>query len=465
MADVELTKLGRLIILIPIFLFISGFLLQEPFTVLLGAGILSLVFYSGYTIKEMPELTISDHIVEGNKHVDEPFQIRHEIKTKVATRAMIEVDLEDSFRVINPPKFQSTIMNEEDIKYKAIPKSRGYHGLGRLTGFIYDPLRIYKKGFNHKIDKTLSIQSSKEAIRRAQTYTRRRHAEEFITGEVSLAMRSNEFEGIREYQPGDSLKDIHWKSLSKFQKYMTRVYEKIAPINCHIMIDCSQSMRRELSDGTTKLDQAVYVATEILKNFELLGHSIGLTAYDHKKLLFHQNPGQKKGAFQRIYNNLPELPGPIKTNRSDFKRYKRRIDKDTLDKYEEMFSRKVSKFVSPTSQKELSGVLSAVTQIRSTNIEKSLILIFSDLETFPYATIKAVENLKMLQNQIWMVVPFSSWYEADEVDKEVLERAYKDYEKLEEILHRLERLDVSVFELHPEKEGFMILEERGSRKK
>ncbi|MFW6072109.1 MAG: DUF58 domain-containing protein [Thermoplasmatota archaeon] len=465
MADTELTRLGRFVILIPIFLFILGFLLQTPFSVLVGAGILSLIFYSRYSIKETPDPDISDHVVKGNKHVDEPFQVTHSIKTELATRVNIDVALDESFTVKNPPKLQSTINSQEDIKYKAVPKSRGYHELGKLTGFIYDPLKLYKSKFEHKIDITLSIQSSKEAIRRAQTYTRRRHAEEFITGEVSLAMRSNEFEGIREYQPGDSFKDIHWKSLSKFQKYMTRVYEKIAPINCHIMIDCSQSMRRKLSDGTTKLDQAVYVATEILKNFDLLGHGIGLTAYDHKKVLFHQNPGQKKEAFQRIYNNLPKLPGPIETNKSDFERYKRRIDKDTLDKYEEMFSRKVSKFVSPTSQKELSGVLSAVTQIRSTNIEKSLILIFSDLETFPYATIKSVENLKMLQNQIWMVVPFSSWYEADEVDKKVLERAYKDYEKLEEILHRLERLDVSVFELHPEKEGFMILEERGSRKR
>ncbi len=465
MTDVEFTRLGRFIILIPIFIFILGFLLQEPFSVLIGASILSLVFYSRYTIKEMPDLRISDHIVEGNKHVDDPFQITHEIKADIATRAKIDVDLEDSFKASDLPEYRSTITNEEDIKYKAVPKSRGYHGLGRLTGFIYDPLRIYKKKFEHKIDKTLSIQSSKEAIRRAQTYTRRRHAEEFVTGEVSLAMRSNEFEGIREYQPGDSLKDIHWKSLSKFQKYMTRVYEKIAPINCHIIIDCSQSMRRKLSDGTTKLDQAVYVATEILKNFELLGHSIGLTAYDHKRVLFHQNPGQKKGSFQRIYNNLTELPGPIETKQKNFERYNRRIDQDDLDKFEEMFSRQVSKLVSSQSQKELSGVLAAVNQVKSTKIEKSLILLFSDLETFPYATIKAVENLKMLQNQIWMVVPFSSWYEADEVSKEVLERAYKDYEKLEEIFHRLERLDASIFELHPEKEGLMILEERGSRKK
>lgn len=465
MSDTELTRLGRFVILIPIFLFISGFLLQEPFTVLIGMSILSLVFYSRYSIKELPELKISDHILEDNKHVDEPFQITHKINTDRAIRAKIDIDLEDSFKVKNPPNYDSVINTEENIKYKAVPKSRGYHQLGRLTGSIYDPLKLYKKKFDHTIDKTLSIQSSKEAIRRAQTYTRRRHAEEFITGEVSLAMRSNEFEGIREYQPGDSLKDIHWKSLSKFQKYMTRVYEKIAPINCHIIIDCSQSMRRQLSDGTTKLDQAVYVATEILKNFELLGHSIGLTAYDHKRVLFHQNPGQKKGSFQRIYNNLPELPGPIETKQKNFERYKRRIDQDSLDKYEEMFSRQVSKFVSSQSQKELSGVLAAVNQVRSTKIEKSLILLFSDLETFPYSTIKAVENLKMLQNQIWMVVPFSSWYEAEEVDKEVLERAYKDYEKLEEIFHRLERLDASIFELHPEKEGFMILEEKGARKK
>ncbi len=465
MADTKLTRRGRSLILIPIFLFITGFLLEQPFTVLIGIGLLSLTFYSRYVIKELPDLIVTDHIIEDNKHVDEPFQVTHKIKSEQPTRTKIDVNLEDSFKINSSLDFNSTIESEEYIQYKAVPKSRGYHQLGRLTGFIYDPLKIYKRKFKHDISKKLSIQSSKEAIRRAQTYTRRRHAEEFITDEMNLALRSNEFEGIREYQPGDSLKDIHWKSLSKFQKYMTRVYENITPINCHILIDCSQSMRRKLSDGTTKLDQAVYVATEILKNFELLGHNIGITAYDHKKVLFHQEPGQKKESFQRIYKKLPELPGPIDTKQKGFERYNRRIEKETLDKFEELFSRQVSKFISPTKQKELSGILSAVSQIRSTKIEKSLILVFSDLESFPYATIKGIENLKMLENRVWTIVPFSSWYEEDDVDKEALERAYKDYEKLEQIFHRLERLDVSIFELHPEKEGFMILEERGARKK
>jgi len=462
LTEVEISRRGQILIILPIILVAISILTGEPYTAITAAFLFSLIFYSRYEITNC-SVEIKDEISKDNKVVDEPFKVKHTLRSDRELDLSISTSLNDEFESIENVS-EKEVKSNSQISYKVNPKSRGYHKLGKLTVWLYDPLKIYKKKIEHYIEQNFTVQSSREAIKKAKTYSKRSYAEEFVEDPFAFTIRSNEFEGIREFHPGDSLRDIHWKSFSKFQKLMTKVYESISPINTHIFLDCSPSMRRRLPDGTTKLDHSIYISLQMLKNFDIQGHEIGMTAYDHKDTIFHQNPESGEAAFKKLYQKVSELPGAVESKNVPTKRYEDSIDLYDLEGEEKSFAERVGKFINTSSRKHLSGVLSSVDQLRARGETKKLVIIISDLEMQPQANLKAVEYLREADNKVWCIVPFSPWYEITEVDEKTLENAYQEYERLEKILGKLNRLGCLLFELHPDKEGFTVLEERGERK-
>jgi len=461
--EVQLSKRGQIFFILPILLVAISIFISEPYVAVTAAFLFSILFYSRFEVSNC-SVKIEDNITDDNKTVDESFKVEHTVKGERELDVVLSKVPKDEFEIVEEDEKSEKFKTGSNISYRVKPLSRGYHRIGKLTGWVYDPLKIYKKSIEHVIEQEVMVQSSKEAIKKAKTYSKRSYAEEFVENPFAFTVRSNEFEGIREFQPGDSLRDIHWKSFSKLQKLMTRVYERVSPIGTQIFLDCSPSMRRRLPDGTTKLDHSIYISLQILKNFDILGHDIGMTAYDHKDIIFHQNPDSGMAAFRRLYEKVSDLPGAIDSKNIPLERYQSSLNLDDLEEEEKHFAERVGKFISTSTRKHLSGTLSAVDQIRVRGEKRKLIIMISDLEMQPQAALKAVEYLKEMKNEVWLIVPFSPWYEVTKVDQETLENSYQEYEKLEKILEKIKRLGCLIFELYPDKEGIKILEEWGERK-
>ncbi len=462
MREIELTWRGKMLIILPIFMVAISIFRGEPFIAVAGAFLVPLLFYSHFEISDCT-VEIEDKISRGNKTVGESFRVAHKVRSERDLKLRISTDLKDEFELKNDG-FEEEIQTNSQISYRIDPKSRGYHRIGKLNGWLYDPLKIYKRVVEHDIQPEIVVHSSKDAIKKGKTYSMRRHLEEYVEDPFAFTIRSNEFEGIREFQPGDPLRDIHWKSSSKFQKLMTRIYERVSPVGAQILLDCSPSMRRKLPDGTTKLDHSIYVSLQVLNVFYTRGHKIGMTAHDHKDVLFHQQPDSGMAAFKRLYEKVSDLPGAIKTKRRSIERYETSTKINDLDEEETRFSEKIGKLSSVSTRKHLSGILSSVDLTRVRGEERKLVIMISDLEMQPQAALKAVKDLKDTKNEVWLIVPFSPWYEFSEADQETLEKTYEEYEKLETILEKMTRLGCQIFELYPGKEGIAILEEWGERK-
>lgn len=463
MEEMELSSRGKFFLILIFILVAVSIFREEPYIVVTAAFLFSVFFYSRFKLLNC-SVEIEDRISEDNKTVGESFKVEHTVKGERGFALSLSKIPSDEFEMAEENEQEKKLTSGSKYSYRVTPSSRGYQRVGKLTGWVYDPLKLYKRSIEHKIEEEVVVQSSKESIKKAKTYSKRSYTEEFIENRFGFTVQSNEIEGIREFQPGDSLKDIHWKSFSKFQKLMTRVHERISPIGSQILLDCSPSMRRRLPDGTTKLDHSIYVALQILKNFDILDHEIGMTAYDHTAILFHQELDSGMAAFRRLYEKLSDLPGAIEPENLSIERYETSLDLGDLDEKEKQFSERVNQFSSISHRDHISGILSSVNQIRKRGREKQLVIIISDLEMQPQATLKAVEHLKEMDDEVWVIVPFSPWYEVSEVDEEKLERTYQEYEKLENILGNLEHLGCSIFELYPDKEGIAILEEWGGRR-
>lgn len=461
MSAMELSQRGKILILVPAFLIAGAFLFQEPYIVLVGVGLLSLFLYSRFYLKKYyPSVMLENHISPGPKHVDKKFIVKQKLRSGKLLRTVIEADFGDEFEVVNDCRTEMILEDEDTIELEVTPKRRGYLKLGSLDMVLYDPLKLFKKEKHMESNQEVIIQSSLDTIKRAKSFAKRSHEEELIEDFHQFTTTSSELENIREYQPGDRLRDIHWKSLSKFQTHMTKVYEKMAQLDCHILLDNGPSMRRYVPGGARKQEHSIYVALELLKKFELAGHDIGLTAFDHKKVLLHHPPDHRKGTFRQLFDEMSNLPGPIISEPSDIKRYDVAISKEGLKEAEESFSKKVGMLLSGSSKSELGGIIDTVRRIRGKANKSSLAILLTDMETRPNLIIKSIEKLKKMNNEVWVVVFFSHWYDTVDPDEKKLETAYEDYEELEVMMTKIERAGAHAFELFPNKEGLKILKEK-----
>src|SRR6056300_629538 len=69
--------------------------------------------------------------------------------------------------------------------------------------------------------------------------------EGFVTGQHRSPYNgfAIEFAAHREYAPGDDLRHIDWKVWSKTDRLYIKEYEEETNLKCHILLDCSKSMR------------------------------------------------------------------------------------------------------------------------------------------------------------------------------------------------------------------------------
>jgi uncharacterized protein (DUF58 family) len=91
-------------------------------------------------------------------------------------------------------------------------------------------------------------------------------------------IRVTMFEGIREYIPGDRLKDIEWKVTSRFSTLMTKISKREISMPTVILLDCSRSMRRTL-DERSKIDHSVQLTLQLTKLLESREHPVELITF------------------------------------------------------------------------------------------------------------------------------------------------------------------------------------------
>lgn len=73
---------------------------------------------------------------------------------------------------------------------------------------------------------------------------------------------SVEFVQHREYVPGDDIRHIDWKSYGRSERYTIKQYEQETNFACHLLFDCSNSMRYGGGE-TNKLEYAKLLAASL----------------------------------------------------------------------------------------------------------------------------------------------------------------------------------------------------------
>lgn len=97
----------------------------------------------------------------------------------------------------------------------------------------------------------------------------------FYKGAKAATAQNSEFyNGVREYEPGDSMHSIHWKLTAHNNKYMTRIYENEDEVGFTIAVDLRKPLcdkRQVLLINDKLIETAVLAASECVASGERAG--------------------------------------------------------------------------------------------------------------------------------------------------------------------------------------------------
>lgn len=132
--------------------------------------------------------------------------------------------------------------------------------------------------------------------------------EGFITGQHRSPYHgfAIEFATHREYAPGDDLRHIDWKVWSKTDRLYIKEYEEETNLNCHLVVDCSKSMRYGEVEGWSKFDYAATAAASLGFLLQQQQDAVGLTLFSNR-IETSLRPSSHPSGIKKIFHELEQV--------------------------------------------------------------------------------------------------------------------------------------------------------------
>jgi len=140
--------------------------------------------------------------------------------------------------------------------------------------------------------------------------------EGFLTGQHKSPYHgfAIEFAGHREYVPGDEIKHIDWRVWSKTDRLYIKEYEEETNLKCHILLDCSKSMRygEKSEPAWSKFDYAATAVASLAFLLQQQQDAVGLTTF-HTQIDRQLPPSSHPSQLKRLLNELEQVRPDNKT--------------------------------------------------------------------------------------------------------------------------------------------------------
>jgi len=126
-----------------------------------------------------------------------------------------------------------------------------------------------------------------------------------LSGDGSTRKRTHsvtpQASNIRDYEYGDSLSRVHWKSTARLGKLMSKVFDLGRASEAWIMVDLERNVQSGEMEQSTD-EYAVSIAASLSKQYLDLGMPTGLIAYGSERYFLGAETG--KAHFDRIMQQL-----------------------------------------------------------------------------------------------------------------------------------------------------------------
>ena len=195
---------------------------------------------------------------------------------------------------------------QKTAEYDVVPSRRGDVVVGKAWLRMRTPWALAERWLTADIGQAVRVypdligarQQSLLLLRSRQVSLERRRARG--------VGRGREFESLRDYQPGDELRDIAWPATARRGKPITRIFQPERSQAVWILVDGGRLLRARVG-ARTKLDLLVDAALALAQVVEGAGDRVGLLTYGRT---LHQRIAPARGAphLRGIFEALATVP-------------------------------------------------------------------------------------------------------------------------------------------------------------
>jgi uncharacterized protein (DUF58 family) len=404
------------------------------------------------------DLQIDRKILADMSFADEPVAVAVEVLNRHSTAVhgtftdLVPADCEiasgsNKVTMSLPPK---SILR---LSYTIIPSKRGSHAIDGMRIERTDAYGLFSEDQVIEKRSDFSVHTHRSSLDTARKMAGREHLEFSGVGRnVAIVLRELEFDGIRDYVPGDRARDIHWKLFSKLNKLMTKIYKKEGAVQTTVFVDCGRSMR--LKRGKiAKLDHAVDVSMQLSNVLISSYHPTGTAIFDEVSITDKVRPALGRHQFEKIVKVLRSAPPaveyseppPAESNQQNFgtKPSNNSRAAPVAGQGQEFLSAVGRLSNSKTRERLGYGLDAAIKElIASGRGAEQLFIVVTDLMSSREAVFVGAKVCQNTGNRMLVINLFDDWYGPDLVgyDKENIERMYGNLDgsiKAEAYLRRL----------------------------
>ena len=460
----QFTIYSKTLIFLSFVLFLQGYLFENLLPCFCGVFILIFLVYSKLDFKEnIGEPKINRKILEKQRFVNHPVNVKTIIKNKNGPLNIHATDVlpVNSEVVKGDNSKENLILSDEEmtLDYQIEFNTRGSHCYNFVDLTLKDKLGLYYVEARASDELLVMVHSDPKEVQKAKRVSGHEHIEITMPSMVGTE-NIYELEGIRDYTPGDRLKDVEWKATSRLQRLMTKLFEKKEVVDTIILLDCSSSMRRTVKKRS-KIDHATNLAVHLTRILQSLRHHVGLIAFDEYKIIKNITPTDN---YHTVFESLTDLPGQIKTTGyQTIKPFQITEVKDNPIEHQRFISTvfpflaRGKRTVKHSSQ--ATGIFESIRLLLMDNKNKHIVII-TDLETNIQSLYRSIILAHARKYKIWLLTSFSPFYNLNkkQLNTEQLENIYKLYTSNENMLRKLRKMNIEIVELTPSMEGGKIIE-------
>ena len=447
MSSLRSTSLGTAVLSFAIVFAFAGVLASN-----LSWAVLSVVFAVAYVYAHLrfvselqrTNLQIDRTVVDSMPFANEPINVVVEVLNKdpITVRGTYEDVIPENCELAGGTNRSIKALPPRSIlrlSYSIMPRKRGPLLMPGMRIDRNDVLGLFEEEQFIERATTVNVHTDKGSFETARNIAGREHLEFSGMGRApAIVLRELEFDGIRDYVPGDRARDIHWKLLPKVGKLMTKIYRKEGSLQTTVFVDCSRSMRLKQT-RIAKIDHAIDLSMQLSNVLLSSYYSAGAAIFDETQILGKVRPMLGKRQFERIVKLLREAPPSIEYTRGEVEpseqsggisepRTNRSLSGQTAEgkQFLSTLGEMTARVTGLRLGFGLEGAMKDI--IAHSKGQEQLFVVISDLLSTRDAAIAGAKVCQSTHNKMLVINTYDDWYRktGEEPDMPEIERLYAD---------------------------------------
>ncbi|MEO1031302.1 MAG: DUF58 domain-containing protein [Bacteroidota bacterium] len=193
---------------------------------------------------------------------------------------------------------------EKKITYTLRPLERGEYYFGHLNIYVNSPIGLVTRRFQFAKDAMVPNYPSFLQLRKYMLIAFSNKLFEYGLKKIRRIGHTMEFEQIKDYVPGDDIRNINWKATAKRNQLMVNQYQDERSQPVYSVIDKGRAMKMPF-EGLSLLDYAIN-ATLVISNVALKKQDkAGMFTFSKKvenRVTAERRPTQMNKILETLYN-------------------------------------------------------------------------------------------------------------------------------------------------------------------